>query len=210
MTAVKAVRGPADARAWDLAREAGPARESRWVAPAVPVRAAAKAPAQALDDVLGSEHAQGRADVRFEPRYRDAEQARFAPMQRRARAGKDMTPAGRKAIRRGAVYTALFLLIGCTAPYGKKGELSQFGYTDQLLAPGKYRVRIDGAQFDTEETMKAQWHRRASELCGEKGYVGAPISGRDSKTEIGYSPALGIYPDVKSYQYAEGIAECKM
>lgn len=106
-------------------------------------------------------------------------------------------------------YPLLLVMTACATPYGKKDASSLVGYTDELVEPGKYLIKVNGKEFDSEETMLAYWHRRASELCTEEGYLGEPITGQLRKIQLVYVHNVGLVPSPTYYPYAEGVAECQ-
>ena len=102
----------------------------------------------------------------------------------------------------------LAALFGCETAYQEQTDFWHLGYTDELIAPGTYRIRVDGAGNDDEQRMTAYWHRRANELCGVDGYTGVPLSGTEEHVLYIYTGYVG-YPQRVWYPFAEGIAECR-
>ena len=102
----------------------------------------------------------------------------------------------------------LATLCACETPYQEQSVFWHLGYTDELIAPGAYRIRVDGAGNDDEQRMTAHWHRRANELCGVEGYTGVPSSGTEEQVLYVYT-GYGGYTQRARYPFAEGIAECR-
>lgn len=75
--------------------------------------------------------------------------------------------------------TLLILLTACTGykPLGTDWPADGYGYREEQLAPGRYRLEyLARAEVDNaESTAREYWHRRAGELCNSPDYRSSPL-----------------------------------
>jgi hypothetical protein len=67
-----------------------------------------------------------------------------------------------------------FLLVGaiflssCATPYGERGITG--GYSDSSLGENRYRVKIIGNDWTSEDSLEEMWNSRAAELTAKYGF----------------------------------------
>ena len=94
------------------------------------------------------------------------------------------------------------VLAGCGATtYQKADSFLGFGYVDEKISEGVYRIKFAGNGKTSPLDAMRHWHTRAVELCGSKSYE------HSAKTKVDRS-----YDYKSGYHYfptVEGVATCK-
>jgi hypothetical protein len=83
------------------------------------------------------------------------------------------------------------LLVGCSTPYQPKGFGG--GYEEVELKPGVYFLSFRGNGYTSQATVMTYWHRRAKELCAERGQFPELLNAtavNDIAGAVGYTPGL--------------------
>jgi hypothetical protein len=59
-------------------------------------------------------------------------------------------------------------LISCSTPYGERGIIG--GYSDSSLGQNRYRVKVIGNDWTSEDSLEEMWNSRAAELTAKYGF----------------------------------------
>ncbi len=96
-----------------------------------------------------------------------------------------------------SLYVALLLLVGCASTHDmSNGGPSALGggYLEEKVFDGVYRleVKLDRLPWSSQSSANEKWHKRAVQLCEDKGYRELNARGRsEHQLSYGYSLPIG-------------------
>jgi hypothetical protein len=92
--------------------------------------------------------------------------------------------------------------------YGAAKDQIEGGYSDRLLAPGKYEIQIKGNGHTEKDTVKEYFKQRAGELCN--GGEFKIITYKEDTYKSTERPYMYFMPQVeRTRPYVTGVIECK-
>ncbi len=87
-----------------------------------------------------------------------------------------------------------FVLATCATPTPYQPDVGQFGYSDQLIETGRYKVSFSGNSLTKRETVETYLLYRAAELTLQIGNDYFVVAERDTDERTTYRANYGYYP----------------
>jgi hypothetical protein len=93
-------------------------------------------------------------------------------------------------MRRGFWAVIPVVVAGCATPYGPRGGTG--GYQEQAIGKDRYQVAVGGNEYTDQGTLMQHLHRRAFELCGNRGYSTSNTTATSSPRPVDVGVGVGV------------------
>ena len=108
---------------------------------------------------------------------------------------------------KGIAFAALSVLAvvssGCVTPYGPKGAMG--GYENYQVGEDEHQIIVSGNGYTDQGTLMQYLHRRATEICGSRGYKTTNTTA-DTASSVG---TFGNSIQTVNRSTVSAIIECK-